>query len=86
MTTSPAAAIGTASSAPTKPPAAAADQDAEDDEERRDPDRVAHDDRDEDVALDELEDEVDAGDDEGELAARRSPRRGLPGSRRAAAR
>ena len=51
----------------------AADQDAQDHEERRDPDRVAHDERDEDVALDQLEDEVHAGDREGEL--RRDGRR-----------
>ena len=45
----------------------AADQDAQDHEERRDPDRVPHHERDEDVALDQLQDEVDAGDRQGEL-------------------
>jgi len=43
------------------------DQDAEDHEERRDARRVAHHERDEDVALDELEDEIDTGHGEGEL-------------------
>ena len=37
------------------------------DQQRRDADRVAHDERHEDAALDELEDDVDAGDDDGQL-------------------
>ena len=52
---------------PEEPADRRADQQAEQDQERRDPDRIAHDHRDEDVALDELEDDVDAGDHEGQL-------------------
>ncbi len=43
------------------------DQQADEDEQRRDADGVAHHQRDEDAALDELEDDVHAGDHDGEL-------------------